>query len=65
MINCFCEKVDRRKVLTLKRLGGGQFSKNISSKEKAKLCLFEAFNIIISHTFPENFIEINQVVQEI
>ena len=59
--------------LTLKRLGGGGqfdppsvfpsgFSKNVSSKERV---FFVTFNIIISHIFPENFIEIPQVVQKI
>ena len=57
--------------LTLKQLGEGQFnppcgfSKNVSSKEKVKPCFFVTFNIIISHIFLENFIEIPQVVQKI
>ena len=59
---------------TLKLLGesGGQFdpppcgfSKNVSSKERVKPWFSVTFNIIISHTFPENFIEIPQVVQRI
>ena len=55
-------------MLTQKRLRGVNliapwgFSKNISSKDKMKLCFIAAFNIIISHLFPENFIEIPQVV---
>ena len=57
-------------ILTLKRLGGQfnspcGFSKNVFSKERVKPCFFVTFNIIISHTFPENFIEIPQVVQKI
>ena len=61
--------------LTLKLLGqGGQFapppspcgfSKYISSKERAKACFFVTFDTIISHIFPETFIEIPQVVQNI
>ena len=35
------------------------------SQESAKLCFFVTFNIIISHIFPKNFIEIHQVCQEI
>ena len=50
-------------VLTLKRLGGGQFD-NASSKESLKL-VFLTYNIIINHIFPENFIEITEVVQKI
>ena len=59
------------KALTLKRLGGQfdplplGFSKNVSSKEWMKPWFFVTFNIIISHIFPENFIEIPQVVQKI
>ena len=34
----------------------------VSSKERVKPCFFVTFNIIISHIFPENFIEITQVV---
>ena len=33
------------------------FSKNVSSKERVKPWLFVTSNIIISHIFPENFIE--------
>ena len=54
--------------LTLKRLGGGGrsiFSKNISSKERMKPWLFVTFNFFKSYIFPENFIEIPQVVQKI
>ena len=40
------------------------FSKYVSSKEKMKP-FFVTFNIIISHIFPENLIEIPQVVQKI
>ena len=42
-----------------------RFSKNVSSKGRVKPCFFVTFNIIISHTFPENSIEISQVVQKI
>ena len=41
------------------------FSKNVSSKERVKLWVFVTFNIIIRHIFPENFIEIPQVVQKL
>ena len=41
------------------------FSKNASFQERAKAWFFVTLNIIISHTFPENFIEITQVVQKI
>ena len=62
--------------LTLKLLGqGGQFappppfpcgfSKYVSSKERAKAWFFVTFDTIISHIFPETFIEIPQVVQNI
>ena len=59
--------------LTLKRLVGGGvnltprygFSKNLSAKERVKPCFFVTFDIIISHIFPENFIEIPQVVQKL
>ena len=40
------------------------FPKNVSSKERIKPWFFVTFNIIISHIFPENFIEIPQVVQK-
>ena len=67
--------------LTLKQPGGGvggargwppsplwffkKCFKNVSSKERVKPWFFETFNIIISHIFPGNFIEIPQVVQKI
>ena len=38
------------------------FLKNVFSKERLKPLLFVIFNIIIRHIFPENFIEISQVV---
>ena len=43
------------------------FSKNLFSRERerAKPCFFVTFNIITSQVFPENFIEIPQVVQKI
>ena len=58
-------------LLTLKSLVGGKFdllppcdfSKNVSSRERVKLWVFVTINVIISHFFPENFIEIPQVVQ--
>ena len=40
-------------------------SKNVPSKERVKPWFFVTFNIIISHIFPENLIEIPQVVQKI
>ena len=64
--------------LTLKRLGSRfdpplpdpphplcGFLKNVSSKERVKPWFSVTFNIIISPIFPENFIEIPQVVQKI
>ena len=41
------------------------FSKSVSSKERVKPWFFVTFNIIISNIFPENFIEIPQVVHKI
>ena len=41
------------------------FSKNLSSKERLKPCFFFTFNIITSHMFPENVIEVPQVFQKI
>ena len=41
------------------------FSKNVPCKETLKLWFSLTFNIIISHMFPENFIEIPQVDQKI
>ena len=41
------------------------FSINLFSRGRVKLCSFVIFNIIISHIFAENFIEIHQVVQKI
>ena len=61
-------------LLTLKRLGNGQFeplsplcgfSRNVFSRERVNLCFFGTFNIIISHTFPKNLIEFSQVIQKI
>ena len=36
------------------------FSKNVSSKQWVKPWVFMTFSIILSHIFPENFIEIPQ-----
>ena len=51
--------------LTLKRLGVVNltphprgFLKNVSSKQRVKTWFFVTINIIISHIFSENFIEI-------
>ena len=60
------------KVLTLKQLMGSQinnfpscgFSKNVSSRKRLKPWFFVIFNIIKSHIFPENFIEIYHAVQK-
>ena len=41
------------------------FSKNVFSRKRVGALFFVAFNIIISHIFPENFTEITQVVQNI
>ena len=60
-------------LLTLKKLGGQfdpplphpcSFPKNVSSKERVEAWLFLTFNIIITDIFPENFIDIPQVVQK-
>ena len=48
--------------------GGVQFDPLVvfeSSKERVKPWFFVTLIIIISHIFPENFIEITQVVQKI
>ena len=57
--------------ITLKGLeGGGQFErpcgflKNVSSKT-VEPCFIVTCSIIISHNFPQNLIEISQVVQKI
>ena len=34
-------------------------------RERLKLWVFLTFNIIITHIFPENFIEIREVVQKV
>ena len=41
------------------------FLENVSSKESVKPCFFVTFNVMISHIFPEKFIEVLQGVQEI
>ena len=41
------------------------FSKDVSSKQRVQPYFFVTFNIIISHIFPENFIETAQVLQMI
>ena len=41
------------------------FSKIVPSKQRMKLWFFVTFNIISRHIFPENFIELPQVVQKI
>ena len=41
------------------------FSKKVSSEEAVKPWFFVTFNIIIRYIFPENFIEIPQVVQKL
>ena len=59
-------------LLIPKRLGEGVYltphcrlSKNVSSREEGKPCFIMTFNIILSHIFPENFIEIPHPVQKI
>ena len=53
-------------MLTLKRLGRVvNFSKNVSSKERVKPCFFVTIIVIICHIFPENFIEIAEVIQKL
>ena len=56
--------------LTLKRVGVNlthpcSFSRNVFSRERVKHCFFVTFDIIISHIFSDNFIEIPQIVQKI
>ena len=41
------------------------FSKYVSSEKRLKAWFFVTFNIIISNIYPENFIEITQVVQNL
>ena len=41
------------------------FLKNVSSKETLKPWFFVIFNIVKSHIFPENLIEISEFVQKI
>ena len=41
------------------------FSKNVSSRERVESRFFVTSNISISHIFPEDFVEIPQVVQKI
>ena len=70
MIKTATKDTSLKLMLTLKRLGGQidlpcGFSKNVFSKGRVTLWFFVTFNIIISHIFPENFIEIPQVVQKI
>ena len=61
----------KKNALTLKSLRGIKlthpcgFSKSVFSRERVKPCFFVTFNIIISHIFPENLIEIPQFVQKI
>ena len=43
----------------------GGISRNVSSKARAKLCFFVTFDIIANHIFPENLIDIPQVVLKI
>ena len=42
-----------------------RFFRNVFSRERLKLWFLVTFNIIIGYIFPENFIEIPQVVQKI
>ena len=41
------------------------FFKKVFSRERMKTWFFVTVNIIVIHIFPENFIEIPQVVQKI
>ena len=41
------------------------FSKNVFSRERIKLYFVLTFKVIISHIFPEKFIEIHKVVWKI
>ena len=53
------------KMYLLKYVSSKMYLQNVSSKERAKTRFLVTFNIIISHIFLENFIEIPQVVQKI
>ena len=70
MIKTATKDTSVKLMLSLKRLGGQfdlpcGFSENVFSKGRVTLWFFVTFNIIISHIFPENSIEIPQVVQKI
>ena len=62
-------------LLTLKRLGsgggGGQFEvlccfpKKLYFRVRVKPCFFVTFNIIVSHIFPENFVDVSHIAQRI
>ena len=47
-------QLERRRVNLIVPCG---FSKNLSSKERAKPWFFVTFNIVLKYIFPENFIE--------
>ena len=57
--------------LTLKKLDGGQFDLIhfppvvLEGERDSKSLLFVTFKITISYMFPENFIEVPQLIQEI
>ena len=69
--NCgfYSLKTNIQFVLTLKRPGGQippcVFSKMYLLKRGRNPDVFVTFNIIINHIFPENFLQISQVVQGI
>ena len=41
------------------------FSKNVFSRERVNLCFFVTFNVIVSHIFHENLIEVSPVIWKI
>ena len=57
--------------LTLKKLGEGvsnrpcEFSETVFSRERVYTWFFVTFSIITSYIFPENLIEVHQIVQKI
>lgn len=59
--------VTSKLVRSPKKVGGPPvvFSESMFSRERLKPCFSLLFNIIISHIFPEIFIEVSQVVQKI
>ena len=60
------KKVDKQTRSNFKGRGAlVAFPKMHLSERQGEPLLFGTFNIVISYTFPENFIEIPQVIQKI